>query len=411
MIYFFTVQAVDQQGRVLWEVDLPVSQFQPLLEACAQLLRELGLFTQNETLLLRLAPSSTAITDLTVGTLVDFPTTLDDGDYQVYIDKALIAPEAIVQSLALWVCAPDRQQAYAIQLPIGWLLSSVTAAFEEQGRARTAPEAAVDWQLIVHLPPEETVLQSQAPGAEAPLSVVLLLTGGSRAIDQYEDDSVRGDEAAAVVDITTRTPLIDIAEKAWESYKPLLQGIRQRGDLRVLFHQPAWARLQQLATDMAAENREGVGLLFGQIYQTEKAELFVDIQMTVPLTLAPRLFLSTTSDVKQWQKALATAQATVSNQIVVGWYRIEAAAVWRLSLLRGSKANEQSTTAIATTAPLLATSDQRLQQKLFTKPWQVALIMAPTEKQYLFYQWKREQLVACQGYYLYDTMAETGVNP
>jgi hypothetical protein len=48
-------------------------------------------------------------------------------------------------------------------------------------------------------------------------------------------------------------------------------------------------------------------------------------------------------------------------------------------------------------------ADRELHSSMFREPWQVALVIDIAAHQFNFYQWKRNELEPCSGYYEYES--------
>jgi hypothetical protein len=77
----------------------------------------------------------------------------------------------------------------------------------------------------------------------------------------------------------------------------------------------------------------------------------------------------------------------------LGWYHAHLIPVRSRSLLKSQQVLNLLD---------FSNADRDLHRNMFREPWQVAMVIDIASHQFNFYQWKRNELEPCSGYYEYE---------
>lgn len=396
---YFTVRAENTKLQTAKDVDIPARQLLRFFNDFETQLREDGIFSEKEELLKRIVPRAEGMVDALQVQIFQFNKDiieLGDLEYDVYLNGTnKDALNMSLSSLSLWFCSVQSAKICSITLPISRLFHFIEDDLKREiAKNEGTSDDYEEWRFKVFLNGEGLLYIPRMHRSKT-LQVMIMIddTKGSYKKDNKETPQVD-------VKVTERKALIVPAKKSWKDYKTKVVGIRQRGDLRILMSRLAvdriWSSLTEYMSIMIQSDAyETGGFLLGNVFIDEEDKIFIDIDafetvdtkaqfsFTGLLRYSPELV----------QESVQKMKDVYPEKKRLGWYHAHLSTVRFRAQFASSKSISQIDFSIA---------DRELHGSMFREPWQVAMVIDIAAHQFNFFQWKRNELEACSGYYEYE---------
>jgi proteasome lid subunit RPN8/RPN11 len=396
---YFVVRALDSSNQMLAELDVPLSQVWPLLDDVERELRARGVVDARDKLLKRLVPRCQAsYARLRAYPLADASLEPGDEEYGLHFAEEPGDPAQPIQALSAWFCSPTGP-GYALDLPVGWLFGSAQARLFQRllDRKQVRRHARLRYQVFLQ---GHDQLRTSRRSRHA-LLIVLQPADPPQPEVEALDRELPGRPPVEVT-LTERQTLVRPETRSWMDYHARLQGVRYKGDLRILISRQVVGQLQTVANDSLRQDAEVGGFLIGDVFQDpEDEKLFVDISNLVAADRATGSFVELRFNQEAWQQAFEEINRRFPGQRRVGWYHTHLIGKRRLQpVILPEAAGRQAYELVETT--FFSQADAFLHRSFFPEPWHVALVVDLKLGGVMFYQWKQGEIASCRGFFIYE---------
>ncbi len=399
---YFTVQAINSLQQKLLEIDIPLSQFWPLLDEIEKELRTQGIFGYEDDLLKRLVPRSELSEEgVTVELLVEVPTNLGEMDCALYFEEEPGEQPQPIQALSIWFYSQITGKVCSVNLPFKWLFRSAQEHLSQQLAHRQQVDRADELDFLIFLQGQEPVSR---PRTRRLTAVVVLQPGRVERSDRDTLDEADLSKSLAEIAVTDRESLVTPIQKSWQSYRPEKVGTRQRGDLRVLISRQAIEQLESALNNKTRDSEIG-GFLIGDVCQDEDESLFVDISDIFTTEQAGTTFFDLRFSRKSWQQVFEKIKQRFPGKRRLGWYRTDLFRSGRDQTVNLYESAREQVYDAERGSFIFSSTDIFLHQNLFPEAWHVAMLIDVRREAILVYQWKKGEVTPCQGFYVYNQAA------
>jgi hypothetical protein len=396
---YFTVRAENTKLQTVKDVDIPARQLLLLFNDFETQLREDGIFAEKEELLKRVVPHAEGMVYALQIQIFQFDkdiAELGDLEYDVYLNgMSRNALNLSLNSLSLWFCSIQSAKICSVTLPVSQLFHSIMDDLKREMVKNEVPsDEPEEWRFKVFLDGEGLLYIPRMHRSKT-LQVMIMIDDpkGSYTKDNKEMPQVD-------VKVTERKALIVPEKKPWKNYEAEVVGVRQRGDLQILMSRLVVDRIWSSLTEyihLKDKSRiyEMGGFLFGGVFIDEKNKPFIDIDEF--MTVDTQTQLSFTGLLRYspelLQESVQKMKDVYPEKKRLGWYHAH--------LVRG-RTNSLLELGWITSKLDFSSSDKDLHMSLFREPWQVAMIIDIEKHKFDFYQWKRNEVERCSGFYTYS---------
>jgi hypothetical protein len=247
---------------------------------------------------------------------------------------------------------------------------------------------------------------SEAPEAPIrPTILAIIEPSGSKGTDLARRASAN---TPVPVTVTDRQNLLVPGRRAWRDYVPELVGHEASDDLRVLLSRAANDQLERLSRESLSWDAEAVGFLIGQVYRDLTDELYVDIEDAVQAGNSVGKVLDQRLDAQGLQSMFYEIRQRYPGRQRIGWYHTHMIGSHRPEPVFEPDASGSRSQSFVQQVHI-SVADSQFHRSFFSAPWQVVLVLELKEGAKVFYQWRNDQLVRCQGYYHYERAPQSGV--
>lgn len=396
---YFTVQAENTKLQTVKDVDIPARQLLLLFKDFETQLREDGIFAEKEELLKRVVPHAEGMVYALQIRIFRFDkdiAELGDLEYDVYLNEvSRNTLNLSLNSLSLWFCSIQSAKICSVTLPVSQLFHSIMDDLKREMVKNEVPsDEPEEWRFKVFLNGEGLLYIPRMHRSKT-LQVMIM-------IDDPKDSREEYDKEARLVDVkvTERKSLIIPNKKSWKDYKTEVVGIRQRGDLRILMSRPAVDRIWSSLTEyMRIMDQRQVyemgGFLLGNVFIDEEDKTFIDIDAFVIVDIQTQLSFTglLRHSTELLQESIQKMKDVYPEKKRLGWYHAH--------LVRGRSRSVFKSEWAASILDF-SSADKDLHLSLFREPWQVAMVIDIEKHKFDFYQWKRNEVERCSGFYIYD---------
>ncbi len=160
-------------------------------------------------------------------------------------------------------------------------------------------------------------------------------------------------------------------------------------DVRVYISRNELARLY--LEGRRSEKVERGGVLVGEMYQEDGGRYVVDVSGSVIHEDETASAVAFRYTARSWRDGNEEMRRRFPGKRIVGWYHTHL-----VEVVVPLAAN-----LVGLTAMFFSDDDIFLHRHFFADPWYIALVLDPWGN-CRFFQWKKGEVVACDGYYVYD---------
>lgn len=393
---FFTVQAVNSINQILLELDVPVHLLFPLCDSIEEYLKKIEYIPLHAHLIKRVVPTYELVETISARFLAEDPPDWDESEYGVYlVGKENQTPASPIQGVSLVLYDLIKKHAWTIDLPITLIFQSAQEYLTNELRVMGVIDETNSLRYFIYFQAEDNPKSVQTPYNSRTL--LLIFPTKSKGVS-FEPDIKR---QPVEIKVTDRRTLIEPILRSWQETEYSLVGSRQRGDLRILLKRQAFDQLWQIADSTSDALFSVGGILLGDLCVDKEQKQFIDISALIAIDMSQEKgaeFLSLRTSPERLRNIFPEIRERGLNKERLGWFYVH--------LLRPKKSHRFDLPSLLSKRASIFADFTRLErefhQTFFPEIWQVALIADTDSRLITFYQYRKEGIEPCQGYYLYD---------
>lgn len=184
-------------------------------------------------------------------------------------------------------------------------------------------------------------------------------------------------------------PSLDFKKKPFGKYQETqIEGKSAEDDLRILITRQCYRGLEDYAEKQTDPDVESGGILLGQVYKEEESDKFmVEIHNFIPAESTMASGTSLRFTFETWDHINKQRSNRFPDEMTVGWYHTHP-----------FRFRDKDTE----TPIFLSQTDAFTHKTFFKEPWHVAMVLGYKGEKKGFFQWHKEGIVPCGGFYIYD---------
>jgi proteasome lid subunit RPN8/RPN11 len=239
---------------------------------------------------------------------------------------------------------------------------------------------------------QETLQQMELIRQDEPVRTELYVRSGTPDLEKEKIHSLPGLLSDVEIKVEAMPERDAYPEKAMpECVACGRTGEEPSGGLVIFLRRECLALLQDHVRRHGSREVESGGILIGEVYQQPRVpRLFVEIEDFLPAEETRASSVSLRFTHETWQRLQARKRERFGDgKRIVGWYHTHPPVELKVEGQRTS------------TVQFFSTEDLSVHRQIFSKPWQVALVMDAASDEKIFFRWEGASVVE-SGFHQYE---------